>query len=519
MTVDENQPAAPRPRFCTTCGARLEAADSFCPECGADISRQQTDRDAATTLAPAATASNEQEPAPIPVSANASSGVKKKRRRRKWYKRPLFIVPLVLLAILVLVGGVLGYRTLNAFNQVNDVSTPPPAIGGDALGGDEDLVIDTGPAQDAVREWEATHNAGTTDTEPTHAAAPTATTASEATDDADVIGPSGDGGARATAPSTRETVPSEAPTATVPANSLEEGSSDLDTGVNILLMGVDAREGEAIDIGVRPDSLGILNINEETGTCRILAVPRDSRVEIPGYGQSKVNHALAVGGVPFEMLVLEHYLGINIDHYALVDFSGLVAVVDAFGGITVDNPEAFEMSGHDFAAGEITLDGEQALLYTRYRGGSDGDFGRVAKQQQVLRALLDEANNQNLVNLVPNMWTLLHDHFRTDYGMLELLGTANDFHGVCTSTTLETMSIPGDVQTLPDDMMQMDLSFVVSDPAEVQASVAWLLTGDPTVQTDGAGTPEATPVATPAATPARESDRGLHFAWRQDHGW
>jgi LCP family protein required for cell wall assembly len=344
------------------------------------------------------------------------------------------------------------------------------------------------------------------------------------TDDDEVIGPSGASGARATVPATDvpappATDPSD-PTSTVPANTIAvapENIEDVDTGVNILLMGVDARDGEAIDIGVRPDSLGILNLNEDTGTCRILAVPRDSRVEIPGYGQSKVNHALAVGGIPFEMLVLESYLGISIDHYALVDFAGLVAVVDAFGGVTVDNPEAFEMGGQEFAAGEITLNGEQALLYSRYRGGSDGDFGRVEKQQQVLRALLDEANDRNVVNLVPGMWELLHDHFRTDYGMLDLLETANDFRGVCTSATLETESIPGDVQTLPDDMMDMELSFVVSEPGDVQAGVAWLLTGDATATTDGAGI--ATPAASPVSTPSQPDDGSARLAWRQDQGW
>jgi LCP family protein required for cell wall assembly len=246
-------------------------------------------------------------------------------------------------------------------------------------------------------------------------------------------------------------------------------------GINILLMGVDARDAEAIDIGVRPDSLGVLNLNEETGSCRILAVPRDSRVDLPGYGQSKVNHALAVGGIPYEVLVVEEYLDIEIEHYALVDFSGLVQVVDAVDGVTVDNPEAFDFGDTTFASGSIHLEGDDALTYARYRGGSDGDFGRIGRQQQVIRGLMDQVYDINLVKLVPNMFSLLSDNFRTDYGATDLVGLADAYRTSCTSTTMESRTIPGDVEMAFDDLMQIDLSFVISDPATVRDDVEWLL--------------------------------------------
>ncbi|MGI8964207.1 MAG: LCP family protein, partial [Thermomicrobiales bacterium] len=246
-------------------------------------------------------------------------------------------------------------------------------------------------------------------------------------------------------------------------------------GVNILLMGVDARDTDTIDIGVRPDSLAVLNLNEENGACRILAIPRDSRVNLPGYGASKVNHALAVGGIPYEILVVEDYLDIEIDHYALVDFSGLVQVVDALDGITVNNPEAFNMGETSFAAGEIDLDGEEALAYSRFRGGTEGDFGRISRQQQVIRGLMDEVYDVNLVRVVPNMFSILSDHFRTGFGPTDLIGLADDYRTSCTSTTIETRTIAGEVATAHDDLMQMDLSFVISEPAIVREDVDWLL--------------------------------------------
>ena len=62
-------------------------------------------------------------------------------------------------------------------------------------------------------------------------------------------------------------------------------------------MGVDAREGEAIDGQVRPDSLMVVHLNPQSSACRILSIPRDTRTELPGYGLTKINHALAVGGI------------------------------------------------------------------------------------------------------------------------------------------------------------------------------------------------------------------------------
>jgi LCP family protein required for cell wall assembly len=190
---------------------------------------------------------------------------------------------------------------------------------------------------------------------------------------------------------------------------------------------------------------------------------------------TKINHALAVGGIPFQQLVVERYLGVEIDHYGLVDFAALTQVVDELGGITVDNPEAFAVGDQQFAAGTIELDGAQALLYSRYRGGADGDFGRVEKQQQVIKAIMDEVTNANLVRLVPDMFGLLANHIRTDFGITDSLDLANTYRDTCTSVTLETHTIPGDVGMHFDDMMQMDLSFVVSDPVEVRKEVEWLL--------------------------------------------
>ncbi len=291
-------------------------------------------------------------PLPRPVAGSSKSTRRRSRRHRKsWYRRPLYVVPIAILALFAVATGVVAFRTMSAFDSVHSVSTPPPELSGAALGGSDTIVIDTGPAQEVVRQRQE-----------------------QVREQDNVVAPDEGEPPLATAPS--KNTPDPANVAVAPVSTPEVAASA--GGTNILLMGVDARSGDSIDIGVRPDSLAVLHLDEETGSCRVLSIPRDSRVELPGYGMSKINHALAVGGIPYEQQVVEQYLGIEIDHYGLIDFSGLTKVVDAVDGVTVDNPEAFSIGGQQFESGAIELDGERAVLYARYRGGSDGDFGRIS---------------------------------------------------------------------------------------------------------------------------------------------
>jgi len=442
---------------------------------------------------------NESVPQPrMPIAAPTAPVL---TNRRRWYRRPLRVIPLVLLSLVLVTAGILAYRTLAAFDTVQSMSTPPPELSGAALGGDDGLVIDTGPAQEAVRQQQererlqddpgngvpgndvaliATEEA-TTDAQ---AAAPTSNDQPRlaTTPSAYVANPGG----RTTEPpatSTSESQPQftasstqtpDAEPTTAPTTKPIPGSGT--GGTTILLMGVDARDGESIDVGVRPDALAVLHL-DDAGSCRMLAIPRDSRATLPGYGSSKINHALAVGGIPYEIQVVEGYLGVEIDHYGLVDFAGITQIVDSVGGIDVDNPTAFAIDDQAFAAGTIQLDGNRALLYARYRGGADGDFGRIDKQQQVLRAVFDRATDVNLVALVPRSFSLLADHIRTDFGPTAIVDLGASYLDTCTSASLETSTIPGNVALLHDDLMQMQLSFVVSDPTTVQDSVDWLLGG------------------------------------------
>lgn len=248
-----------------------------------------------------------------------------------------------------------------------------------------------------------------------------------------------------------------------------------DNSITMLLMGVDARDGEAIDIGVRPDSLSVLHINPDARTCRVISIPRDTRTNLPGYGQSKINHALSVGGVEYQMLVTQELLGIEIDHFALVDFAGVVGVVDALGGVDVVNQTAFELDGVSFAAGPLHLNGDQALLYSRFRGDSEGDFGRQRRQQEVVRGMLEKANGLDAARAIPSLLGSIEGHFKTDLNVTSLIGMAGKYRDYCTADKVESAGLDGSVGNDFDEMMGQELSFVHVSQEEIDAKVRWLL--------------------------------------------
>lgn len=414
--------------------------------------------------------------------------------RRRWFRRKLIMIPLVLLVIAGVIGGYAGWRIYDSFSTINQISTPPPVISGSSLGGDSSVSVDTAPALAAVQTYEAISNqaAATDPTEPANdiAAAITPTeSAGESTRESDVAVVSTTESAEPT-----EIVPSE-PAATTGSN--QSGDPEPTTQatevpvipqitteplpefgedeLNILLMGVDANDGGAIDVDVRPDALAVLHLDRSDGSCRMLQIPRDTRVELPGYGLSKINHALAVGGVPYQTQVVEQYLGIELDHYGLIDFGGVIKIVDEVGGVEVDNPVAFTSLGFDFPVGIQTLDGDQALAYARFRGDEQGDFGRISRQQEVLRALLRKVSPGDLVGMIPQMLPLLVDHLKTDLSPIDLADLARTYGASCTYETLETSTLQGTTGTFFDPLLQLDLSYVIIDPEELADKKEWLL--------------------------------------------
>lgn len=180
------------------------------------------------------------------------------------------------------------------------------------------------------------------------------------------------------------------------------GSSIGDTpGRTILVVGSDTRDGtdlEAVD-GARTDTILLLH-RPRTGPTVLLSIPRDSLVEIPGYGENKVNAAYTFGGPPLLVSTVEQATGVQVDDYVETGLAGFGRVVDAVGGITICPTRDMDdqMSGLDVVAGCQPADGVTALAYARSRYEDPlGDLGRAQRQREVMAAIASKAFSPSTV--------------------------------------------------------------------------------------------------------------------------
>lgn len=212
--------------------------------------------------------------------------------------------------------------------------------------------------------------------------------------------------------------------------------------VNILLMGIDRRPGEAFIS--RTDTMMLISLDPVTESASILSIPRDLYVLIPGHGRDRINTAFVygsagdnpVGGAALAMQTVEYNLGVPINHYILVDFSAVINGINALGGIDVYVPTAindptFPDMDYGFdpliiPAGQQHFDGAMALKYARTRH-QDNDFGRASRQQQVVLAVRQKAAALGFTGLIAQAGTLyrqVENGVRTDLTLEQMIRLA-----------------------------------------------------------------------------------------------
>lgn len=203
---------------------------------------------------------------------------------------------------------------------------------------------------------------------------------------------------------------------------VNDGVKDATKGYRaIALYGVDSRDSN-MNAGTNSDSIMIVSINESTKEIKLVSVYRDTLMEIASGSMDttqKVNYAYQLGGAVTAINTLNTNLDLNITDYVAVDFSAMASIIDAVGGVDVkvideevnnfnkNLAEQISLSGKYSSgiteAGEYTLDGQQAVAYSRIRSTGQGDITRTERQRIVLMKVIDKllsADNGSLDSFV-----------------------------------------------------------------------------------------------------------------------
>ena len=182
----------------------------------------------------------------------------------------------------------------------------------------------------------------------------------------------------------------------------------------IALFGVDSREDE-LQSGTRSDGIILATVDQKNKTVKLVSVYRDTYLQISGGSLDKVTHAYAYGGAAKSISTLNTNLDLNITEFATVNFDSLVDIVDTIGGvqIKIEPEEVKYINDYITATGQIvgkssktipqagtyTLDGVQAVAYSRIRYTAGGDYKRTERMRTVLAAIGNKAKTLNVTQL------------------------------------------------------------------------------------------------------------------------
>ncbi|MCR6784772.1 MULTISPECIES: polyisoprenyl-teichoic acid--peptidoglycan teichoic acid transferase TagU [Bacillus cereus group] len=210
--------------------------------------------------------------------------------------------------------------------------------------------------------------------------------------------------------------------------------------ISILLMGVDQEDNGT----GRSDSLMLFTLNQKTKSMKITSIPRDSYTEIVGKGKKdKINHAYAFGGIDMSVKTVENFLNVPVDHYIEVNMAGFRDIVDAVGGVDVNNDLEFTSREQHFAKGNIHLNGETALKYTRMRYEDPrGDFGRQMRQRQVIQAVIKKGASVSSLASYGDVLKAIEKNVKTSLTQDQMFDIQKNYKDCMENS--EEIQIPGD---------------------------------------------------------------------------
>ena len=211
--------------------------------------------------------------------------------------------------------------------------------------------------------------------------------------------------------------------------------SEFESVITVALFGTDSRDTDDMSAG-RADTIIIASINTKFKSIKLISIPRDTYVEVPGYGKTKINHAYAYGGEALAIKTINQNFGLNITEYATIDFSGLIHIINDIGGVQLKitkeemayinerSSASYEITGNKYkkvtSYGNVTLSGEQALTHSRNRTVGN-DFERAGRQREVLEAIMNKLSAMG-VSKILDMSDSFLEEVKTNINVMDYVG-------------------------------------------------------------------------------------------------
>lgn len=217
------------------------------------------------------------------------------------------------------------------------------------------------------------------------------------------------------------------------------------TKLNVLVLGYDS----SINGPPRADTIMLLSIDLESREIGLLSIPRDTRVSVPGHGMNRINASHAFGGIELTISTIEEFLDIPVDYYVETDFQGFARIIDTIGGVEIDIKEPLKYVDRaggvniNLPAGKRVLNGKEALDYVRFRESIKGDIGRVERQQQFLKAVINRVLSPDIIMKLPSIYSETKKAVNTNIPIQDISPFMRVIKDMNIST-IETVILPGE---------------------------------------------------------------------------
>ena len=206
---------------------------------------------------------------------------------------------------------------------------------------------------------------------------------------------------------------------------------------NIALFGIDAPKGQA----GRSDAVMVLTIDRLHDKLKLTSIMRDSYVDVPGHGNTKLTHAYAYGGPELAIKTLNQNFKLNIEDFMAVNFTSMPEIINKLGGVEINitKEEIPHIPGVTHAGLQI-LNGDEALAYSRIRHAAGGDYQRTERQRVVLEAIFNKMHNTPKSEY-PSLIDTFLPYIKTNMSTSDMMSLATDAMPLM-SGKLETARFP-----------------------------------------------------------------------------